>query len=138
MGGGYLSIAMAIFAPARVAKAHAATVMTTYSRAPVVFPALTSRMKSAEKVEKVVNPPQKPTHSNNTAVDEFSVWARNPMSIDPATLTVNVPTGIPPSVRPESHAYEIKYRAAEPKAPPAPTAINSLIIAGRIGFAQNV
>lgn len=95
-------------------------------------------MKSAEKVENVVKPPQKPTQSNHTAIDELRASARKPISIDPTTLTVNVPAGKPPTVRPASHEYEIKYHAAEPNAPPAATAINSLIIAGRIVFAQTV
>ena len=33
-------------------------------------------MKSAEKVENVVKPPQKPTQSNHTAIDELRASAR--------------------------------------------------------------
>ena len=83
---------------------------------------------SAEKVEKVVNPPQKPVMSSHPAVDDVSVYIRTPISSDPAALTVNVPAGNPNSVCPPSIHAEITYRTILPAAPPSPTQKSSRTI----------
>ena len=55
---------------------------------------------SAEKVEKVVKPPQNPTMSSQPSVSETLASSRMPISSEPAALTVNVPAGNPSSVCP--------------------------------------
>ena len=101
------------------------TLTATYAMHPHTFPPCISNSASFENVEKVVNPPQKPTVSNRVQ------WFPSPDSLlkapqskpirkHPSRFTVSVPQGKPfadPFI-----ANETRYRAIPPKKLPVPTA----------------
>ena len=87
---------------------------------------------SAEKVEKVVNPPQNPTVSSHSRGDPAKARISRPISSEPPALTASVPAGMPQKPGPGSMTQATRYLATLPRAPPAPTARISRIITERM------
>ena len=73
----------------------------TYIRAVVISPLSSNEKVSAEKAEKVVNPPQNPVESKNLDCSDKDSGRcmenpiSSPISKQPIMLTVNVPNGNP-------------------------------------------
>jgi len=86
---------------------------------------------SLVKLEKVVNPPQKPTMSSKRKSPLIKsllvlIPAKNPMIKLPTILTVNVPIGIASTCH-DRFNFETKKRKTLPANPPKPTSKISFI-----------
>src|SRR5262245_36411878 len=91
-----------------------------YANSPVFQYAIVSY----ENVEKVVKPPQNPVAASNRqrswawSADQVKMY---PTASDPATFTTKVPTGNPWCLDKSEERWLIRYRRADPNAPPTMT-----------------
>ena len=108
----------------------------TYRRNIATSPPCNIRRLSFAKVEKVVNPPQKPAEKkrhqgDNEALNLVNNPKTTPRNVQPSKFTASVPHGnAVPHAAPVS--VETKYRNAPPKKLPSPTSNINFIITNKI------